>query len=945
MAKLYDELVSFRRGSDTGDNDANSVQPLSNTEAVWADNDNRPIDNLRVRTETLRQGLETANYFADYDRALLLRADAALTFSEPTAGAYELTLASAGSLWVYPALSPGRQSGGRWQGGRVFCANPSAAGAWTAYSGTPAVDDLILTTHRQYTGQRGYADADNFTTTPGGRTTGANRTVVTLIADPAVAGGVPGITAVIEGEPRVRIRITYGTAGTPTTLADLISYINNDRTSQGAYGVADFLRASSTGVTTNAPIPFTNGVVQGAYDAEAHEVTKAQFDAFFAAVDGGGAQINRLAEGEGLAVGYPQGPVNRAGVTPQGGRRQSIWDYPTDRAGAFSQNTTPAAGWALFVTGREPEKIPGAVPIGKVIGGEFVFIDGTRVAPGETLQLGESRTTYAALRSTTLLADGASLVGYEGGAPWSADGIPPSVPTLPADDVSDTLTRIATHLTLTTTSEAGTRRIGGEAQLGGASLGNDYFLSLTAGSVREQLVQLLQGYDGGSRLVGINGRVSEWGHQMQGARPLRKDFGATGMPAAGAEFLRATLHAPTNLLAAAPDAPREKALMVLQPLVYNVNANDNLVAAEAGVVASATVITVTSMTLTRFGNVSAKLPLVYDTPNSAPVPLVYAALSNTSGAADAPEGLYVVQGVDTATGNVVFRKIDGTSPNFTGAVGTIGIRFYAAFEVGADHRASRLRWAHVGVDAPTFAAAGAPAAVLGSSSVDAPLFKVFTPDSVGAGVLQSVIWPNRMEWAGGRKTTNLLLDADKNYLDGQEDHLTVDATPNHHHGANYTRLVWHAPLSIVTTDNNTDIGTYPLGALAGRACTANPANTARIGVILDVSVKARSAAAIAAGDALTLRVAFWALASGAGQPHAVVEVNMQMHAAPGVATTQVTRQQIFVPTVFVPTDLSGGIDRFHFSVTNRAGLDGGANAEVISINEVGGLFIQTDAVV
>jgi hypothetical protein len=116
-------------------------------------------------------------------------------------------------------------------------------------------------------------------------------------------------------------------------------------------------------------------------------------------------------------------------------------------------------------------------------------------------------------------------------------------------------------------------------------------------------------------------------------------------------------------------------------------------------------------------------------------------------------------------------------------------------------------------------------------------------------------------------------------------------------------------------------------------------------VILDVSVKARSAAAIAAGDALTLRVAFWALASGAGQPHAVVEVNMQMHAAPGVATTQVTRQQIFVPTVFVPTDLSGGIDRFHFSVTNRAGLDGGANAEVISINEVGGLFIQTDAVV
>jgi hypothetical protein len=65
-----------------------------------------------------------------------------------------------------------------------------------------------------------------------------------------------------------------------------------------------------------------------------------------------------------------------------------------------------------------------------------------------------------------------------------------------------------------------------------------------------------------------------------------------------------------------------------------------------------------------------------------------------------------------------------------------------------------------------------------------------------------------------------------------------------------------------------------------------------------------------------------------------------MHAAPGVTTTQVVRQQIMVPT-----ELSGGVDRFYFSITNRAGLDGGANAEVISINEVGGIFAQADAVV
>ena len=942
MPKYYDEQVSFRRGSDTGDDTQDSVQPVGQAEAVWNVNDGRPVENLRARTEILRQALETTNFFADYDRALVLRADAALVFSEPASGEFELTLATSASLWVYPALTPGRRSGGRASGGRVFCANPSASGAWTDYSGTPAVDDLRLTAHRQYTGQRGYADADSFTTTPGGRSTGANRITVSILADAGVAGGVPGITAVISGTPRVKITITYGTAGTATTLADLINFINNDRTSQGAYGVADFLRASSTGATTNPPVPFTNGVVQGAYDAEAHEVTKDQLDAFFAAVDGLGAHVNRLAEGEGLAVGYPLGPVERGVASPKGGRRQSIWDLPNDRAGSFSQNTSPAVGWALFNTGREPEKIPGAIPIGKVIDGEFVFIDGTRIAPGETLALGESRTTYAALRSITSGADGASLVGYEGGAPWSADTTPPSTPTLPADDVSDTLTRIATHLTSTTTGQGGSRRVGGEAQTGSPSLGNDYFLSLTAGSVREQIVQLLQGVDGGSRVVGLNGRVSEYGHQMQGAKPLRKNFGAVGMPASGAEFLRAQLHAPTNLIATSPGAVREKAFMVLCPLVYNVSGTDNMTVSETATVTSATVLRVNSMTLTRFGNVMARLPVVLDLLAGASVPLLYVDVRGASGAADAPPGLYVVHSVNVGAGTITVKKMDGTDPDFTGS-GSIDLTFFSVFEIGSDHRATLLRWSHVGADAAFYDPAGNPAAVIGASSVDAPLIKVFTPNTgTNAGSLQFVMWANRMEWAGGRKSSNILLDADKNLLDGLEDHLTVDATTSHHHGDNYTRVVFYASTSLVVQDSNTDIGGYTLNAIAGRACASPPANTTRVGVILDVTLKAKAGAAVAAGDVVTLRVGFWSNAAGTGAPHATVEVSVQMQAAPSVTTLHTSRVQVMVPTEQVT-----GTDYFYFAVTNRtlSSLDGSANAQLISITEVGGLFAQANAVV
>lgn len=841
MTKNFDELLPLAHGADDGQDTAASVQPIVDDEMVWPDVSNRPTENLRVRTEILRRALESANYFHDYDRGLILRADAKFTFSMPAAGRYELALGGTGSsLWVYPALTPGRMSGGRNEGGVVFCANPSAAGAWTPYSGTPGSDDLILVAYRQTTGQRGYADADDIGITSAARSLGSNRIFVDLVANPGVLGGVATIVATITGAPRTHIRVVYGTNTTPTTLADIIAFINADRTSQGTYGVADFLRASSTGTTTNPPVAFTSGQVQGAYDAEAHQVTQAQLVAFFAAVDGLGAQSNRLREGEGLAIGYPAGPVETGVPSPRGGRRQSLWDLPVDRVGTNTQNTSPALGWSLFSTGREPEKIPGSIPIGKVIDGQFVFIDGTRLAPGETLDLGESRTTYAVLASTDAGIDGSRLVGYAGSGAWHADAGGTTSPQLPAATVNSSLSRIVADIARSTASQSGARRLGSEAVTGDSSLGNDAFIyNFGQGSLRQQLLDLLVSANG------LNRRVHEEGHRMRGANPLHKDFGAGDMPAAGARFIESTLHAPANLYSAIGAGVQEFRDLDLQPFIY-VNpgdAADYLAAAEVGAFSSATELHFTGMSLTRFGTVFAKIPLVPDADSSTTVPLVWALITGTAGAASAPEGLYSIVSRNTGTGVAAFRKLDGSAPDFTGMSGSAAVTFLCGFLSGNDRRYIRRHGFHFnGFN-------NWPWMAMGASGVNARLLDTYVPGGGGAFSLR--VYPDRVEFHNGTKTTeSLLSSADYDMLKGYERGTVVDADVSHRHGG-YSRTVFLDP-----PHQDAALDTVAFSAWTGAPVTITlgdtvPAGTKRTGAIFDVYVIFQPDALVTAGTSCT----------------------------------------------------------------------------------------------
>jgi hypothetical protein len=452
MSKIYDQQTQFIQGSgDTGEATPESIQPLVGGESLWEDPLNRAPENLRRRTETLRNTIDDLRYYADYDRSLLLSAAPGTQFvchrpdivREPEVFLLSMT---GGPLWVYPALTPGHISGGRPGGARMFT---QVGSDWKPYAGNFGTTDLSFTASSLDTGMRGYADADNFAVDTSGVSLGSNRLTISLVPVPTRDGGSANVTATVTGTPRTKITISYGTRS-PTTIRDIINFVRDDVGSQGSYGLAHILRASTTSAGNSAPPAVTDAVFQGGYDAEAHQIALTDLTTFFDAVSGS-TFINRLREGEGLALSFEPGPVQRStGTTPRGGRRQALFDAPTDRTvGRVSpDNTRPnRAGWSLFNTGREPEKIPGSVPIGKLLDGKFVFIDGTHVGL-ESISLGESDTTLERLHRTGPIS-GASLIGYGGSPHW-----------IPAGTVEEALDNVDVLLWQQTAGDSGSKKIG-----------------------------------------------------------------------------------------------------------------------------------------------------------------------------------------------------------------------------------------------------------------------------------------------------------------------------------------------------------------------------------------------------------------------------------------------------------------------------------------------------
>lgn len=912
MTTLFDEQLRYAQSSDDGQNTPASIQPVGN-EAVTPTVTNRPIEHLRARTDVIRRAVEYLNFASDYDRAFVLRSTARFNLSV-VSGKYKLTMVTGteDDLWVYPALTPGRQSGGRYKGGRVFVGD-------LPYCGTLLTNDITFTVSSDYTGQRGYADGDTFDGGGGNPalTLGANGITLALVADPAVAGGT--ITAQITGAPKRNITITYGTLTTSTTIDQIIAFVNNPvSVFDGlAYGPSVFFRASRDPATPGgaAPTAFTGGVVKGAYDSEAHQVTVAQFASFFTTDE------NKLREGECLAIGYAPGPVETGIATPKGGRRQSMWDLPTDRVGTNTQNTTPSISYSLFNTGYEPEKIPGAIPIGKLVNGAFIFIDGSRLEVGGEISLGESSILWSLLSATTT-PTGAERIGYGGSDyydTWTVDDHEAAGHRrLPAGPIETALDRVVEDYGRINTDNCGARRIGIEGITGTTSAGNETnVLTTIPSSVRQALVALLNATN-----LGINYRVSERGHVMKGAEPLHKNLDVEA-PFGGAEMLRGLLGPYGDLANAGATGRINQVMSVFQPVTFDISGTRYVHEDESvtylGTEGSTTRITMNGADLgTRWADITGAFPVgTGEVSGSTVSPFTAARVLHVMvllkvPASPAFTGYYFLYSFP-ATNTLELRTQNGSSRDFsladmTGAT----LSFLGNMRIGSDARGLALRAYHAG-NGSLFS--------VNARKANSKLFEAFAPDGSG-GAVRTISITNgigifrEVGTSVDRDTRNILAASDKALLDGLETGTTVDASGSHHHGATTifndtpgSPELWNGSAWVssgnVYINNATpalsleDTGTAASTPVLARSVGALPAGKYQHAVILRVNCQFNALTGGSVGDELFVHVRFKSedVDPGAGVVYrlgAEIDVS-RARTASGQPTLVQRHSQIIVP--------------------------------------------------
>jgi len=327
--------LDFAKIGDTGQDNIDAIGPITDGQPATQSTFRRPSENLRERTEDIRQAVEDSFYLRDVQQ-MAITTKGTITWQGTVADTGTGKILQSDDLIIRPFL------------------RPSADTKASISIGAPGVDQITYT-----------VSAAGFST----------QRMNQVFIEHRNGGVATVLTASISDGPVKRILVTF----------DLANPLHDAATTKGlvdAAVVADTDLNGKITVTTNA-VPANAIVVQaetrleGTAEAEEHVLTAGVLDTFTTA--------NPLAEGDTVAIWY------RYLVDPIGGfdgRRESTSSHGT--------NAVPAA--SLFITSQEPSKIPGAIPICTVVPGtvasSLVFIDGTAFLKGETHTLG---TVSAAL--------------------------------------------------------------------------------------------------------------------------------------------------------------------------------------------------------------------------------------------------------------------------------------------------------------------------------------------------------------------------------------------------------------------------------------------------------------------------------------------------------------------------------------------------------------------
>lgn len=343
-------LVNYELSSDTGDTIAVSIAPVLDTENATQVVLQRPTENLRQRSETIRSVLEELRYLSDADRTFYLTGGGKITWAGVTldGGATLGNLTTDADIVIRPFAAP------------AVC--------------LPALLDIggiLLSTRTAVSG-------------------GNNP----LRAYGRLADVIPGANhfsfEIVHQAAAPKSLAPYGDGrhwklivdDTRDTIAAVNAFLTTDVTADA--NILEFRKRYTGTVTSGSPgnfiAPLAKTYFSKALDAELHRITSAALVTFFA------TNTNRMIEGDVLCVRY-----DALTMQSGGGRRQSMDQAPE------SNSSIPAA--SLFLIKNHPEWAPFALPVATVFNGNLVLADGHRAfepgVAGHTTQRGGNQRLYA----------------------------------------------------------------------------------------------------------------------------------------------------------------------------------------------------------------------------------------------------------------------------------------------------------------------------------------------------------------------------------------------------------------------------------------------------------------------------------------------------------------------------------------------------------------------
>lgn len=324
--------IDYAKLGDTGQDNLDAIAPITNAEPATHTNLRRAPENLRERTEDLRQFGEETSYYRDAQH-LSLSSPGAITWGGTVADAGDGKITQADAITVKPFLTPRADTKGFLTVGTVAVNQITYTATATAWS-TQRMNQ-VLVEHRDSTGA--------------------------------------ALTVLITDGPVKRIIVIFDAANTAHDAAAAKSAVD-----AAVAGDADL--NTKLVVTINAaplqPIdPIVETYIEGTAEAEAHIIAAGVLDSL--------TTTTPLRAGDTVAIWY------RYLIDPLGG-----FDGRRESTSTHGNTNIPLA--ALFITSDEPSKIPGSIPLCTVQGNtaapgtKLIWLDGSVFNKGDSFLLGGS---------------------------------------------------------------------------------------------------------------------------------------------------------------------------------------------------------------------------------------------------------------------------------------------------------------------------------------------------------------------------------------------------------------------------------------------------------------------------------------------------------------------------------------------------------------------------